>query len=405
MKVLVLNAGSSSQQGTLYELGETLPLEAPQPVWEAYIDWSTRSKAARLMVRNARGETLDEERPKGSRLELLRTLLDTLLHGPTQAIGNLAEIAVVGHRVVHGGQEFYEGVWVTPEVKASIARLAAFAPQHNPINLEEINALEQMLGTVQQVVVFDTAFYTHLPRATAVYPGPYTWFEQGIRRYGFHGLSHQYCAERAAQLLGRGLRTLRLITCHLASGCSLAAIREGQSIDTTMGFTPLDGLMMGSRSGSLDPGILTYLLRQPDTSVEQLEDTLNYSSGLQGISGISNDMREILAAIAEGNDRAQMAYEMYLHRLRAFIGAMLAQLGGADALVFTGGVGEHIAQVRAAACEAFAFLGLKLDAARNEQSPADTDIATPDSSLRVLIVRNQEDWMIARECWRLMRTL
>lgn len=285
-------------------------------------------------------------------------------------------------------------------MKAAIADLAALAPAHNPANLEGIEALEQILGTeVPQIAVFDTAFHTQMPLFAAIYPGPYEWFEQGIRRYGFHGISHQYCAQRAAQILGRELKELRLITCHLGNGCSLAAIRDGHSVDTTMGFTPLDGLMMGSRSGSVDPGILIHLMRQEGYTADKLEQLLNLASGLKGISGVSEDMRQIMAAIAQGNQRAQLALDIYVHRLRSGICAMLASLGGLDALIFTAGVGENSPTIRAAACEAFEFLGLKLDPEKNTRLPDDRDIATADSTLRVLVIHTQEDWAIAQECW------
>ncbi|MCX7592653.1 MAG: acetate/propionate family kinase, partial [Fischerella sp.] len=241
------------------------------------------------------------------------------------------------------------------------------------------------------------------PLPAAIYPGPYEWYEQGIRRYGFHGINHQYCAQRAAQLLGRDLNSLRLITCHLGNGCSLAAVRAGKSIDTTMGFTPLEGLMMGTRSGSVDPGILIYLLRK-GIDVDRLDEILNRSSGLKGISGLSADMRSIQSAITEGNSRAQLAFDMFIHRLRSHIGSMLAVLGGLDAIVFTAGIGENHALTRTAACEAFAFLGLKLDEAKNQASPKDRDIATADSAVRVLVIPAEEDWAIAKESWHLLRT-
>jgi acetate kinase len=248
-----------------------------------------------------------------------------------------------------------------------------------------------------------------MPLSAKTYPGPYEWFEQGIRRYGFHGINHQYCAERAAQLLAKSLASLKLVTCHLGNGCSLAAIREGKSIDTTMGFTPLEGLMMGTRSGTVDPGILTYLMRKRHFADEQLDDVLNKKSGLLGISGISGDMREILAASRNAAEpskmaRAKLAFDMYVHRLQSGIGAMTAVLGGIDALVFTAGVGENSPEVRAAVCGNFAFLGMKLDPVKNAQPPQDADISVPDSNLPVLVIRAQEDWMIARECWRLVRT-
>ncbi|MGH8002183.1 MAG: acetate kinase, partial [Brasilonema sp.] len=207
---------------------------------------------------------------------------------------------------------------------------------------------------------------------------------------------------RAGSILGRDLASVRLITCHLGNGCSIAAIKNGRSIDTTMGFTPLDGLMMGSRSGAVDPGILIHLLRQPDNSVDKLNYVLNSASGLSGISGISNDMRQIREAISQGNSRAQLAWDIYVHRLRSYIGAMLASLGGLDALVFTAGVGENNPEIRAAACEAFAFLGLKIDHEKNAHKPVNKDIATLDSAVRVLVIHTEEDWEIACECWRLL---
>jgi acetate kinase len=404
MKVLVLNAGSSSQKCRLYELVDTLPTDPPAPLWDAQVDWSERPGTAELTIQTAAGEA-KRHRPAGNRSDLIAALLESLWSGPHPVVAGPEAIDVVGHRVVHGGAEFQESARVTPEVKAAIARNAAFAPEHNPAVLEGIEVAERLLGPrVPQVAVFDTAFHAHLPPAAAVYPGPYEWVEQGIRRYGFHGISHQYCAERAARILGRDPAGLRLITCHLGNGCSLAAIRDGRSIDTTMGLTPLEGLMMGSRSGTVDPGILVYLLRQQGTTADKLDDTLNHDSGLKGISGVGADMRQVLAARDAGNARAALAIDMYVHRLCGFIGAMLAALGGADALVFAGGVGEHAVEIRSRACAAFGFLGLWLDEALNAQSPDDRDVAALDSAVRVLIVKTQEDWMIARDCWRLART-
>jgi len=223
----------------------------------------------------------------------------------------------------------------------------------------------------------------------------------GIRRYGFHGINHGYCAERAAHLLHRDLNSLKLVTCHLGNGCSLAAIHEGHSVDTTMGFTPLEGLMMGTRSGSVDPGILTYLMRQGRLKGQEIDDVLNQKSGLLGISGISGDMREILAAMQQGHVRAGLAFDIYVHRLQAGIGAMAAVLGGMDALVFTGGVGENSPEVRETTCSNLLFLGVSLDQAANAQPSLDQDIAASDSPVRVLVIRAQEDWAIAKECWKL----
>ncbi|PZV19140.1 MAG: acetate kinase [Pseudanabaena sp.] len=346
-----------------------------------------------------------EENSTQSRSKVITHLLETLWQGKTAVIEHPSKIDAVGHRVVHGGQEYCETVIVTDAVKAAISGLSALAPAHNPANLEGIEAVESILGSeVPQFAVFDTAFHSHLPDVAAIYPGPFAWAERGIRRYGFHGISHQYCAHRTAQILDRDLKDLRLITCHLGNGCSLAAIRNGQSIDTTMGFTPLEGLMMGSRSGSIDPSILIYLMRQEGYTADRLDRELNKESGLLGISGVSADLRSVLAALAEGNSRAQLALDIYIHRLRSCLGSMLMSLGGVDALVFTAGVGENAAIVRELACQSLEFLGLKLDLAKNQNHPIDIDIAATDSKIRVLVIHTQEDWAIAQSCFHCIST-
>jgi acetate kinase len=397
MKILVLNSGSSSQKSSLYEIGENLPDDPPSPLWEGKLEW--HDEIADAEVKNARGLVQKDQVKVSSRAAAVEHLLSTLWNGKTRTLTSLAEIDVVGHRVVHGGPKYQEPVLLTPELKSGIAEASAFAPLHNRAELEGMEIIEKRLGAIPQVAVFDTGFHRRMPQAATVYPGPYLWFENGIHRYGFHGINHQYCAGRAAQLLRRELNSLKLVTCHLGNGCSLAAIREGHSIDTTMGFTPLEGLMMGTRSGSIDPGILTYLMRENQLQPQEIDDVLNKQSGLLGISGISGDMREILASAKQGRSRAKLAFDIYGHRVRAGIGAMVAVLGGIDALVFTAGVGENSAEVRAAACKGLSFLGLKLDEAGNVQGLPDQDIATPDSAVRVLIIRAQEDWAIARECW------
>jgi acetate kinase len=408
MKVLVLNSGSSSQKSCLYEIGDALPDNPPACVWEGKVEWV--DDEARYSIKDSRGDTVRDVAGKTSRGEAIHRLLETLWSGKAQAISGPSEINIVGHRVVHGGPRYFEPAMVTPEVKSEIEKVSLFAPLHNRAELEGMEIVEKVVGPVPQVAVFDTGFHHQMPLAAATYPGPYEWFEQGIRRYGFHGINHQYCAERAAQLLGKDLNSLRLVTCHLGNGCSLAAIREGRSVDTTMGFTPLEGLMMGTRSGSVDPGILTYLMRQRNFRDEDLDDVLNKESGLLGISGISGDMREVLAAARNGQEpekmaRAKLAFDMYIHRLQSGIGAMVAVLGSVDVLVFTAGVGENSQEVRADACDSLAFVGVRLDPAKNAQSAMenDTDISAADATVRVLVIHAQEDWMIARECWKLAR--
>lgn len=403
MKILVLNAGSSSQKSCLYDMTTTIPPLAPQPLWEGKINWTQDKNQAEITVKTAIGATLEETIVSDSPQVQFAYLLSTLIHGATQVIDDLSVIDVVGHRVVHGGQEYKEAVIITEDVKQAIARLCNLAPAHNPAALAGIEVMEKSLVNIPQVAVFDTGFHSTLPDAAAIYPIPYNFAEKGIRRYGFHGISHQYCAHRTAEILGQDLPSLRIITCHLGNGCSLAAIKNGCSIDTTMGFTPLDGLMMGSRSGSIDPGILIYLWQQYNYSSEELDNMLNKLSGLRGISGISSDLRDVIAAKEQGNKRAQLAWDMYVHRLRSGIGAMLASLAGLDVLVFTAGVGEKSAGIRQAACESLGFLGLKIDLEKNQQQPVDIDIAASDSTVRVLVIETQEDWAIAQQCYKLLQ--
>jgi acetate kinase len=398
MKILVLNSGSSSQKSCLYEIGDSLPEHPPNPVWEAKIEWN--GSAADIQVTTSKGSTVNDRVKVASRRQALEHLFRSLWEGDVRTVEKPSEIRVVGHRIVLGGPALEEPVIVNDKVKRAIASVSAFAPLHNRAELEGIKIMEHLREGVPQVAVFDTAFHHQLPLAAAVYPGPYEWFERGIRRYGFHGINHQYCAQRAAQMLGKQLDSLRLVSCHLGNGCSLAAIVRGRSVDTTMGFTPLEGLMMGTRSGSVDPGILTYLMREKGG--QRLDELLNNESGLLGISGVSGDMREILKAKESGNQRAKLAFDIFIHRLRSGIGSMVAVLGGLDALIFTAGIGENSEVVRQAACAGFGYLDLTLDPVRNNQSPVDQDIAARDSAVRVLVIHAQEDWAIARECWRMV---
>lgn len=399
MKILVLNSGSSSQKTCLYEIGDSIPRHPPAPLWQGKIEWS--NGPSRIEIRTAQGASVKRRADAGSRREAVRHLLDALSNGETRAVSSPSDIAVVGHRVVHGGSEFQQPTVITPVVQASLARLSVIAPLHNRAELEGIEVVEKLFAPVMQVAVFDTAFHSRMPAAAFVYPGPYDWLAQGIRRYGFHGINHEYCAERAAQLLDKDLHSLRIVSCHLGNGCSLAAVKNGQGVDTTMGFTPLEGLMMGTRSGSVDPAILTYLMRKEGLNAERLDELLNAKSGLLGISGISGDMRDILAAMKKRNERGRLAFEIFIHRLGSGIGAMIAVLGGIDALLFSAGIGENSPEVRAAACENLGYLGLKLDPEENGYDQGDCDISARDSAVRVFVIHAQEDWAIARECWRL----
>ncbi len=403
MKVLVLNGGSSSFKCWFADLaGRTLPAEAPQPQWSARADWSHHSGVAEIRVVRSDGATVRREIPAQAPIEVLEPVLESLWRGDASVIDSPSGIDVAGHRIVHGGPVYRESTPLTEAVRAAIAREVEFAPEHNRFELEAVQTVDRVIGSgVPQIAVFDTGFHATLEPAAFVYPGPHAWLEQGIRRYGFHGISHQYAARRAATMLGRDERELKLIVCHLGNGASLAAVRAGRSVDTSMGFTPLEGLMMGSRSGSIDPGILVHLIRHCGYSAGQLDHILNQESGLLGLSGVSSDMREVLRAMDAGNARAKLAFDVYAQRLVREIGGMLAVLGGMDALIFTGGVGENCALLRERACAQLGFLGLKLDIGKNAAPKLDQDVAAADSKVRVLVIRAEEEWEIARECYRL----
>ncbi|HLK66156.1 MAG TPA: acetate kinase [Bryobacteraceae bacterium] len=403
MNILVINGGSSSLKATLRQLPDgPLPERAPAPLWDAQADWGRHPGKAQTRVRTSQGES-ENEIAIQSHAEVLRPVIESIWSGPSKLLDDPQQIAVIGHRVVHGGKAFQETTRITADVREEIRKYCEFAPEHNRLELEAIEESEQIFGpNVPQIAVFDTAFHTSMPQAATVYPGPYDWYEKGIRRYGFHGINHQYVSRRATEILGRGPDGLRLVSCHLGNGASLAAVRSGKSVDTTMGFTPLEGLMMGTRSGSVDPGILIYLVRHQGLAADELDRLLNRDSGLKGVSGISGDMREVLAGRDRGDERARLAFDVYTHRLCREIGGMVASLGGLDAVIFTAGIGENSPPVRTAVCERLAFWGIRLDAEKNEHPQVDSDIAAADSPVRVLVIRADEDWEIARECHRII---
>jgi acetate kinase len=402
MKILVLNSGSSSQKSALFELGPESGDDAISPLWEGKLEWSGDKE--RLRIRNTAGEEIHNERQSGDRQVSVETMLRNLWSGPTAVLKSASEMEVAGHRIVHGGPKLTQPVRVTPEVKKDIEDVAVIAPTHNQAGLQGIELVEKLLPDIPQIAVFDTGFHRTLPPEAFVYPVPYSWYESGIRRYGFHGINHEYCAQHPAKLLGRATSSLsfKVISCHLGNGCSLAAIDGGKSVDTTMGFTPLEGLMMGTRAGSVDPGILIHWMRTGSSGAQELDRVLNHESGLIGISGVSSDMHAVLEAMQAGDKRAQLAFDVFVHRLQAEIGAMAASLGGLDVLVFTAGIGENSPEVRQAACSKLSFLGVQLDDQRNSSIQPDGEISSFASKVRVLVIRAQEDWAIARACSELV---
>jgi len=315
------------------------------------------------------------------------------------ALDRAPEVDAVGHRVVHGGSRFHEAVLVDAGVRDEILELAELAPLHNPAAVAGIDVARARFPSVPQVAAFDTAFHATLPRVAAVYPLPWEWTtDWGLRRFGFHGLSVEYAVRRAAELLN-GLPQ-RMVVCHLGAGCSVTAVMDGRSVDTSMGFTPLEGVMMARRSGSVDPGLLLYLMRQHGLTAADLEIALNERSGLSGVSGVSADLRQILAAADAGNERAQLARDLFARRIVGTVGRMVAVLVGLDALLFTGGIGEHSQVIRAAVCDSLSYLGLSLDPRANAERADDGDVAALDSAVRVLVVAAREDLSILRQVVR-----
>jgi acetate kinase len=306
-------------------------------------------------------------------------------------------VDAVGHRIVHGGRDFAGPTLVDPSVRDRIAALAELAPLHQPAGVAGIDAVRRALPDLPAVACFDTAFHHDLPAAAATYALPRAWNQRwGLRRYGFHGLSHAYAARRTAQLLDRDPAGLRVVSCHLGAGASLAAVDGGRSVDTTMGFTPLEGLVMATRSGSVDPGLLLWLQRHARLGPDELEHVLEHESGLRGLAG-TGDLRKVIGAASAGEAAAILALDVYTHRLRREIAAMTAALGGLDALVFTGGVGEHSPEIRAAATARLAYLGVAVDPGRNTAARPDTDIGAPDATVRTLVIAAREDLEIARQ--------
>jgi acetate kinase len=305
-------------------------------------------------------------------------------------------IVAVGHRIVHGGARFDKPVLIDNSVEDAVEAIAELAPIHNRFGVDAIDAARKVLGaSIPHVAVFDTTFHRTMPRAATTYGGPYEWVENGLRRYGFHGISHEHASRRAADILDLPLAGLRLVTCHLGGGSSLAAVAGGRSLDTTMGYTPLDGVVMATRSGSVDPGLLLHLLRT-GTTVDDLDDVLERKSGLLGLSGVSADLREVMSARDGGDERCRLAVDVFVHRLRTAAGAMVASLAGVDAFVFTGGIGEHSPEVRTRVVAAFGFIGVGVDEARNNENPIDADVSTQGAVVRTLVVKAREELAVAR---------
>ncbi len=387
MKILVLNCGSSSVKFQFIEaLGEE--------VLAGGLVEKIGSTGALLRYKHGTEKEIREVTEVPNHDSAITLVLSTLMHPRDGVIKAVQDIDGIGHRVVHGGEEFSESVLITPEVRSAIERCCQFAPLHNPHNLKGIDVCDRLVPGKPQVAVFDTAFHQKMPAESFLYAIPYGLYRKlGIRRYGFHGTSHRFVAARAAAELGRPAEELRLITCHLGNGASLAAIRNGCSVDTSMGFTPLEGLMMGTRCGDLDPAVLPYLMERENLPPTAMNALLNKRSGLLGISESSNDMREIIVAMDSGSERHRLAFMMFCHRVKKYLGGYAAVLGGLDAVVFTGGIGENAARVRSEILSGLDFLGVKIDESANQANA--TAIST--GSTQVLVIPTNEELAIARD--------
>uniref|UniRef100_A0A7V3YM27 Acetate kinase n=1 Tax=Candidatus Caldatribacterium californiense TaxID=1454726 RepID=A0A7V3YM27_9BACT len=398
MNILVVNCGSSTVKYQLFRMED----EDRYEVVARGIVERIGISGSRLEHRSAL-DTFVEERPVPNHRVALELVIAALTSGETRVLSGVGEIDAVGHRVVHGGEKFTGSVLITDEVLEAIRACADLAPLHNPPNILGIEACQELIPGVPQVAVFDTAFHGTLPEYAYIYAIPYEYYEKyRIRRYGFHGTSHRYVAERAAKMMGRPLEELRLITCHMGSGVSFTAILHGKSIDTSMGFTPLEGLVMGTRCGDIDPAIVFFLMEKEGLSAKEVEEILNKKSGVLGISGISSDTRDIEDA-APHNHRARLTLDIIAYRAKKYIGAYHAILGGLDGLVFTAGIGENSPYIRKSICSGLEHLGILIDDERNTVRRKEALISRDDSRVQVMVIPTNEELVIARDTWRIAR--
>lgn len=391
MKILVLNCGSSSVKYKLLDMisNEELGSGGVEKIgMKGSFLKHVRKDGQKVILK---GEILEHQ----TAVEYILGVLTSQKHG---AVESLEEINAVGHRVVHGGEKFNSSVLITDEVIQKIVECIDIAPLHNPPNLAGINAINELLPNVPQVAVFDTAFHQTMPEHAYMYGIPYSLYKKyGIRRYGFHGTSHRYVSRRACEFLGLDYSNTKMITAHIGNGASITAIENGKSIDTSMGFTPIEGLMMGTRSGDVDLGVVTFLMEKEMIGSASVSTLFNKHSGVLGVSGLSSDMRDIENAVANGDERATLALDMYEYRIKKYIGSYVAALNGVDVIVFTGGVGENQTRTRIQVCNGLEFMGVKVDPELNKIRGKEMIISTPDSSVKVVVIPTDEEFMIASD--------
>ncbi len=391
MKILVLNCGSSSIKYKLFDM------DHKQVIAQGGVEKiGLKDSFLKFTLPNGEKKILEKDIPEHT--VGVEFILQTLTSAEYGAIRSLNEINAVGHRMVHAGEKFSKSVLLTPEVLDAFTACNDLAPLHNPANLKGVNAIKAILPDVPQIGVFDTAFHQTMPDYAYMYAVPYDLYKKyGVRRYGFHGTSHRYVSQRVCDFLGVKPEGLRIITCHIGNGGSISAIKDGKCMDTSMGLTPLEGLMMGTRSGDIDAGAVTYIMEKEGLDAAGISNLLNKKSGVLGIFGESSDMRDLEAAVKAGNPKAILAENMYFYRIKKYIGAYAAALGGVDVIVFTGGVGENQATARWGACEGLEFMGVKLDAEKNKVRGEEMVISTDDSKVKVVVIPTDEELMIATD--------
>ncbi len=391
MKVLVINCGSSSLKYQLINM-ETEESLAQGLVERIGIEGS-------ILTQKVPGrDKYIIEQPMADHKDAIKLVLDALVDGNHGVISSMDEISAVGHRVVHGGEKYSESVVIDDAVMESLEECVKLAPLHNPANIIGINACKSLMPNTPMVAVFDTAFHQTMPKTAYMYPLPYELYTKyGIRKYGFHGTSHKYVSAECAKLMGKDIKDVKIITCHLGNGASLAAIKDGHCLDTSMGFTPLEGIAMGTRCGNIDPAIVTFLMNEGKMTAKEVDNLMNKQSGVLGLSGVSSDFRDIEDAAKEGNERAILALNVYNYRVREMIGAYAAAMGGVDAVVFTAGLGENAIETRAEICKGLEFLGIEIDDAKNNVRGKSTEVSKDGAKVKVFVIPTNEELVIARD--------
>ena len=399
MKILVINCGSSSLK---YQLIDA----ASEEVLAKGLCERIGIEGSQITYQKPGEDKIKTQIPMPDHTKAVELVIAALTDAENGVIASLDEIGAVGHRVVHGGEKFASSVLITDDVMAAVEECNDLAPLHNPANIIGINACKELMPSVPQVAVFDTAFHQTMPAEAYIYGIPYEYYEKyGVRKYGFHGTSHSYVSKRTAEILGADYNSLKTIVCHLGNGASICAVENGKSVETSMGMTPVMGLIMGTRSGSIDPGVIEYIAKKDGLDMAGAINVLNKKSGVLGVSGVSSDFRDLDAAIAEGNERAKIAIDVFVHRVVHYVGAYAAAMNGVDAIVFTAGVGENDPGVRAKVCEKLGYLGVEIDAEKNNVRGEERIITTDSSKVKVLVVPTNEELMIARETLEIVSAL